>query len=325
MKSPYRHHEAGYHIEKSLPVLSSTATVHDALELVKKNASEFTTINYVYLTDTHRKLVGVVSLRELFQSSQQTILNDICTSKLITARPHTDQERVARLALHNSLKAIPVIDADHIFLGAVTSDSILKILDQEHQEDVLRDSGISLFGKDSLTLVDQSIKKNIFVRLPWLVVGLLGGAVAAVVVAYFEEAIATVVLLAAFIPAVVYLADAVGSQTQTLLIRSLAVTPNTSYKKYLGRELLVSLGIAFSLAVFVGVGVWLFLFDITLVYILSLTTLCTIFATAIISVSLPFFFKRLGSDPAIASGPLATVIRDVSSLLIYFAIAILFI
>ncbi|MFN3188676.1 MAG: magnesium transporter [Candidatus Paceibacteria bacterium] len=325
MKSHYRHNEAGYHIETNLPVIDSVATAHDAIDLIKKNANTFTTINYIYLKDSSGKLVGVVSLRELFQAPSMITLSDFCTKSIVTARPHTDQARVARLALRHSLKAVPVVDADHVFLGAVTSDTILQILDDEHQQYLLRDSGISTFGKETVMLSDQSIGRNIFMRVPWLLVGLIGGAVAAVVVAYFEEAIATVVLLAAFIPAVVYLADAVGSQTQTLLIRLLALFPDTSYKKYLVRELLVTVGIATCLTLFVGVAIWGFGFDMVLVYILTLTTALTILVTTIISVSLPFVFKRFGSDPAIASGPLATVVRDVSSLLIYFAVAISFI
>jgi magnesium transporter len=320
MKSTYRHHEAGFHAVTTVPVALVSASVGDALALLQREAGSFTTLNYVYITNSDGVLEGVVSLRELYQSNPAVLLSEFCGRKLIVARPHTDQERVARLALHHSLKAVPVVSAAHVFIGAVPSDTILSILDAEHHEDVLRTSGISV-RSGRYTLATLSIRESVFVRLPWLIVGVSGGAVAAAVVAHFEESIAAVVLLAAFIPAVVYLADAVGSQIQSVLIRALAVTPDMSYVLYLRKEIIVTLGVALVLTGVVASATWVVLGDSMLVLILGLTATVTILVTALISVTLPFIFKHFGSDPAIASGPLATVVRDVSSLLIYFAIA----
>jgi magnesium transporter len=208
MKTTYRHHEAGFHAETDVPTINKSATVADALLLLKTQSTEFSTINYVYIVSENRVLAGVVSVRELFQANSITPLAQFCTKKLIVARPHTDQERVARLALHHGIKAVPVVSASHEFIGAVPSDTILSILDAEHHEDMLRTSGISLIGHQYVS-TSPGVWQSITARLPWLIVGLGGGGVAAAVVAYFETSIAAIVLLAAFIPAVVYLADAV--------------------------------------------------------------------------------------------------------------------
>ena len=145
----------------------------------------------------------------------------------VTVRTSTDQERVAHLALKYNIKAVPVVSKDHTFLGVVPSDKILEILNREHTEDVLRFAGVRhKHSPVQDVLLDQSPLTHVKSRLPWLVIGLLGGVLAAFVIGIFEETLAHELLLAAFIPAIVYMADAVGSQTQMLFVRALAVDHN---------------------------------------------------------------------------------------------------
>jgi len=318
----YRKHEAGAHLITTVPTALHTSTASDIWQTVRRNIKQYSSINYVYLLDEKNILKQVVSLRELLQHEGHDPIEVPVTEKLITVRPHTDQERVAHIALHHNLKAVPVVDADHVFLGIIPSDTILRILDAEHQEDLLRMSGVS---GSSLQTESHGVAYHIFSRLPWLLLGLAGGGVAALVVAQFEEVLAEVVILAACIPAVVYMADAVGSQTQTILIRKLQHDKQISLRDQLHKELLIAVGVGLLIALVAGAGMMWWQANLMLGLVISLTFLSTIIFTSIISVVLPYVFYRLSYDPAVASGPLATVIRDVSSLIIFFALATLLI
>jgi len=146
LKNKYSAKSAGRLITNKVPVASIAATVADVEKLLLKDTKNFDTINYVYVTDKDNKLVGVFSIKELFRSPKNTLVKELLPPKIIKARPHTHQERVAYLALKNSLKAIPIIDKDDKFLGVVPSDEILSILDSEAVENLLRFGGIMHYG-----------------------------------------------------------------------------------------------------------------------------------------------------------------------------------
>lgn len=312
---------AGRVMIREAPVVLDSATIGEIEDLLLKETKNFETINYIYLVDAAGHLTGVLSIKDIFRLPKTTEATKAAEKKLVAVRPHTDRERVALLAIRHNLKAIPVVDAQNRFLGVVSSDAILNILRQEDIEDALRSAGIGKFKDPARELIAASAALHFKKRLPWLVIGMFGGMIAALAVGFFEGLLDKMLILAAFIPAVVYMADAVGVQTQTLFIRRLAIDRDFNFKKYLNREAVVGLALAAALSVLIVLFSLIFWKSAILSLILGVSFFFTIATAVAAAIALPWIFYILNHDPAIASGPFATVIRDILSILIYFAVA----
>jgi magnesium transporter len=212
-----------------------------------------------------------------------------------------------------------VVDDDGRFLGLIPPYRLLGVLLREHDEDMARLGGF-LAGSESARVTSvESVRRRVWHRLPWLLIGLVGALLAAVIVGRFEEQLSENVLLALFIPGIVYMADAVGTQTETLLIRGLSV--GVGIGRVAVRELLTGLIVGAILsAVFLVVGLLAWDDpDVIVAVALAIFAACAV-ATGV-AMALPTLFHAMGIDPAFGSGPLATVIQDLLSILIYFMIA----
>lgn len=320
----YARDTAGRKITKAVPTVGPGDKIAQVETLLRSRASEYETINYVYVLDERQKLIGVLSIKEMLRLSGTVPVGEAMKPVTVSVRPHTDQERVAQLALAHNLKAIPVVDKDQIFQGVVSSDAILEILNQEHTEDMMRFAGVPhQHGEKNAidVLLKATSGTHVKLRLPWLVLGLFGGVVAAVVVEQFEGTLSDQLILAAFIPAIVYMADAVGSQTQMLFVRALALHHSLKVVPYLLREVVVNFILGLILAGLILVISLLWVGNPIVSVILALSVFLTVCFTVLVAISLPWLFNRFGYDPAIASGPLATVVRDIMSLLIYLGVA----
>lgn len=316
---------AGRLMTLAVPVVHASKTAAEVEGLLRSDANRFETINYIYIVNERRELVGVLSIQELFHLESHQTLEQFLNVNLITVRPHTDQERVAQLALKHNIKAIPVVSKEHTFMGVVASDQILSALNVEHTKDVLRFAGVK--HKDlhpAEALLQNAPGAHVRMRLPWLVLGLLGGVFAAVVIGFFEETLADELILAAFIPAIVYIADAVGSQTQMLFVRALSIEHGLKVRSYLLRESIVNFFLGVILAGLIFVVSLIFAQSFVISSILAVSIFLTVWFTVLVAIALPWFFFVRGYDPAIASGPLATVVRDILSLCIYLTVASVF-
>jgi magnesium transporter len=316
--NPLNDQTAGALATPMVPIATVRQTVGEIFTYLETRASEFETVDYIYVLD-NRKLVGVLSLHELLSAKNETPVATYMTSEIAYVHRSTDQEHVAQLALAQSIKAVPVINDDGTFFGVVTADTILRILRDEQTEDMMRLAGIPYDADD--TLAKFTLRQHIVTRLPWLIVGLMGGIGAAFVVEHFDTLLATEIALAAFIPAIVYIADAVGSQTQMVYVRSLVHKQKQGIFKVLGREVTIAVIVGLLLGTLIGLTTFLWFKTVALPLTLGLAVFATVLFSVIVAVLLPWVFHRYGQDPALATGPLATVIRDISSLLIYFFIA----
>lgn len=312
---------AGSRMTAAVPTAKPSDTIHDVEHALAHKVNDFETVNYVYVLDG-RRLAGVISIKEIFRSPKHAKLQEVMRTAIISVRPRTSLERAALLAVKNGIKAMPVTDKDGAFLGVVSADSLQEILHNEAVEDALLSAGIVHRGDGSaVALLTASPAVHFRRRIPWLLAGLLGGLLAAGIVTVFEHALEEEILLAAFIPMVVYLADAAGSQTQTLYIRSVALDAKLDLRAYAAREAAVVARLAAVLAVAIGVISLSWWRHAALGITLAVSVLLTMFVAAAVAVLLPWAFIRKGIDPAVASGPLATIIRDISALAIYFAVA----
>lgn len=320
MEEKYLHKTAGHIMTSRVPTVGANATVGDVEALLMKEAANFDTINYVYLLGHNGELKGVISLKELFRSPKTKLAKELTPENVISVHTHTDQERAALLALKHSLKALPVVDKENHFLGVLTSDRISKILDSEAVENILRFGGVAHFGTYD-NVLNISILKSLKHRLPWLIIGLFGGLLTAGLVSSFKEVISQHIILAAFIPLIVYMADSVSTQMEAFIIRDLAIEPKLKFFKYFLRQF----WIVFIIAGITSVGLFGINMAITQDHTISLILAVALFIAIISSVStglaVPYLFGKLSLDPANASGPIGTIIQDFLSVFIYFTVA----
>lgn len=312
---------AGRLMTGKVPQVSSDTSIGEVEQLLLDHIRDFDSINYVYVVDESKKLKGVISIKELFRRAKETKVSAAMKKDPVTVRPHTDQERLAYLALKHNIKAIPVIDKDETLLGVVTSDVILLIMYKETQEDILRFAGIRGAEIPIDKVLDLSVTKLFGHRIPWLLIGLLGGFVVAGVIRFFEKTLAQNLILAAFIPLIVYMADSTRVQMEAFVIRDSAIEPKLNFRKYFFKQLsvvvLVALLISSALFLFSLISYKNLALGVTLGIALFAAILSSTFTGLII----PLFFSKLKLDPANASGPIATIIQDILSVTIYFAIA----
>jgi magnesium transporter len=313
MRRRHAYHTALEHLEKA-PTVLATATA---------GAARVAALNHridganVYCLNTHGKLVGVLHVTALLGLSDSERVEDHMLAAPPCVRADADQETVAQAAIRLGLSAIPVEDEQGRFTGVVPATALLRVLRFEHHEDLDRLSGVLRRVERVTRAADESPSRRVMERLPWLLVGLVGSAIAAWVVSHFEATLEREVTAAFFIPGIVYLADAIGTQTETVAVRGLAqslVNPAKTFWKELGTGLLLGS----ILALLVLPAIWVTFGDLRLAVSVALATLTAGTVAAVVGFAFPLALFRLGWDPALGSGPLATVVQDVLSLLAYF-------
>jgi magnesium transporter len=211
------------------------------------------------------------------------------------------------------------VDEEGRFRGLIPPYSLLAVLLAEHDEDLSRLGGLLRSTSEARNTSEEPVTRRFAHRIPWLIVGLAGALLAADLVGLFEAQLQASIILAFFIPGIVYLADAVGTQTETIVVRGLSV--GVPLRSMVRRELMAGTVIGIALAGIAGPVIWWRWGDprIALVASLSLAAACTV--AAVVALTLPSILVRLGRDPAFGSGPLATVVQDLLSILIYMGIA----
>ncbi|MEK7552186.1 MAG: magnesium transporter [Patescibacteria group bacterium] len=313
--------ESAIHIlTKKIPIVLQGLNIGAIESLLLKDIQKLENINYIYVVDEKGILKGVLSIKELFRIGKNMPIFRVMKTNLITVSPNTHREKVALLAIQHNLKNIPVVDKSGLFLGVVPSDVILNVLHQEGIEDALRGSGI-LKHDSAKDFITASASEHFKKRLPWLVFGLLGSFLAAIVIGFFEDTLSKMIILASFIPSVVYIADAVGSQTQTIFIRSFFIDKKMALKSYIRREISVGLLLALSLSIAATLLTYFLWNELLITLIIGISFFLTILISTCFGLLLPWIFYKLKFDPAISSGPFSTVISDVLSVLIYLGVA----
>jgi magnesium transporter len=320
-ESKYPPRTAGSRAIIAFPKAKVGDTIRNVENMLTEKAKDFETIDYVYVVDENEVLLGVVSIKEIHSSTKDSNIEDLMTRKLVSVHLLTHQERIVYLALSHGIKAVPVVDKQNHLIGIVPHDIILKMFNEEVNEDIFRFGGLfHRVGKDYGT-TKASTLTMIKTRTPWLIIGVFGGIVTASIISRFELVLSTLLTLAAFAPVLAYLSDAVGTQSETLVVRSLAIDPHLSLKSYFLREFSVACALAFICGGMLSGAALIGWQDPILGLIVGLSMFLSIVAAVLISTGFPFIFLKLHVDPAIASGPFATMISDVTTITIYFAVA----
>ena len=295
------------------------AGVGDTAEPVRKQirADGRSDWELLCVIDEQGRLLGTLSAAELLALPDAAVLGDVVTRNQPRVRFDTDQEAMASMALHHGVAAMPVVDATGHLIGVVGSVTMMDILRREHVEDLHRLAGVTRESEGARNALEDPPLRSARHRLPWLIVGLGGSVVATFIVARFETALAAKPALAFFVPGLVYLADAIGTQSEAVAVRGLSLS-HVGIGRLIGNELRTGLVIGTVLALLAFPMVWLVFGEPRLAAAVGLALAGASLVASVLGLVLPWLLARFGSDPAYGSGPLATIVQDVLSLLIYF-------
>ncbi|MDO8812862.1 MAG: magnesium transporter [Gallionella sp.] len=325
MTSEHRAHpDAGRHGETAAHYIAAAVPRglpgHTATQAVSAlSGHRYESVTLFCVTDADGRLLGVIRIADLLAAPPETRLEELMWRDAPRVHADVDQERIASLALHHVLNAIPVVDHNDFLLGVIPSEALLHILRLEHVEDIHHIAGIRRETTRAREAIESPPMRRVRDRLPWLLLGLVGSIFATWVVAYYEQALKAHVAIAFFVPGLVYLADAIGTQTEAVAVRGLSLS-HAKLSTLVGGELRTGLMIGLILGAVTFPLVWLIFGDLRLASGVALALFCAGGVATTIGLLLPWLLDKLGTDPAYGSGPLATVIQDVLSLLIYFAI-----
>lgn len=296
-----------------VPIRTRAADVRAAL-----GSGRFECVDVVCALDDQDRLVGVAPIGAVLQLADDRPLAEAIVQDWPRVHPEVDQERIASTALHHGVDTIAVVDRGGRLLGVVPGHALLAILRREHVEDLHRLAGIGRETHRAREAIEMPPLRRARDRLPWLLIGLAGSALATFVVSRFEAALETKVAIAFFVPGLVYIADAIGTQTEAIAVRGLSLS-HARIGRLLGGELRTGLLIGLTLGAITFPAVWLTFGEVRLAAAVATALVCAGGVASSIGLLLPWLLGRIGSDPAYGSGPLATIIQDVLTLMIYFA------
>jgi magnesium transporter len=318
----YTEESAGGIMASELVYVNQDAAVETAIEMVRAAADEVEEIHNVYVTDKSRRLTGVLPLRALVLARPHTRVADIMEPDVVSVSTELDQEDVADVFRKYDLVAIPVVDPAGTLIGRITVDDIIDVIHEEADEDFSR-----MAGTREEEIHEDSALRVSRIRLPWLVIGALGGLASATLMRYFQVSLEKVLALAFFVPVITAMGGNVGLQTSTIIVRGMrsehGLIEETGSR--LLKEWRVSLtnAVILGAAVFVIVGWWLDDFGLALVVGGALATVILVAAT--LGTVMPFALRRVGVDPAVAQGPFVTTLNDVIGIFVYLGLASAFI
>jgi magnesium transporter len=318
----YPRNSAARKMITAVPIARRNETVGNVVRGLWRECVNMKSIDYIYVIDNAKRLLGVVSVRELFCHDAPTRIDRIMKTAIVTAAPDTDAEKVADLAIKHNIKAVPVVSRKKILLGVVPNETILATLNWALRRDLLHFAGIHKAHLEYENTMAIPLAARVLHRLPWLLIGLFGIILAAGVLSLFETTIQKHLILASFVPVIVYMSDAVGVQNQTLLIRDLALLGKEFQAgSYVLRQMLTAVLLAVVISVVLFGVVSLFWQQPFVAFVIAASMLITlgISGTTALLVTLAISHFRL--DPALGSGPIGTIISDVTSVITYLLVA----
>ena len=295
-------------------------TVRSAMYVLKNEALAAETIYYIYVVDQENRLVGVISLRDLIVNDDDVMILDIMSERVISVHVGDDQEDVAQTFRDYDFLALPVTDYDDHLVGIVTVDDIIDVIDDEAASDYSGLAGVNVEE------VSENPVKSAGRRLPWLITLLFLGMATASLISHYEELVSEASILAVFISLITGTAGNAGTQSLAVAVRRLAMNDDkqNSFLRTVISEVLTGLvtGAITGLTIFAIVSIWKG--NPILGFVIGMAMMCAITVANLAGSLIPMLMDRLGFDPAVASGPFITTLSDLTSVLIYFNIASLF-
>jgi magnesium transporter len=318
----YDQESAGGIMNTTPPCLRRWMTVEEAFAFIKKHYRDANELFYLYVVDRYYRLIGVVNLRALILAESNQTVEQIMNRDVLSVRTGTDQEEVAQILAKYDLLAVPVVDAEDRLVGLITHDDVVDVLEEEATEDIYR---LAQVGEDSelFSPMGRSIRN----RFPWLAINMGTAFLASGVVSMFEGTIAQAALLAAFMPIVAGQGGNAGTQTMTIVVRSLALGEISLRDTFsaLWHELFIGLIHGVTLGLLVGSVAWLWKGKPVLGVVIALAMLGNFIVAAIAGVIVPMTLRWLKIDPALASGVFVTAATDTLGFTLFLGLATYFI
>lgn len=337
----YQPYTAGSLMTTEYIELRGNLTVKQALDYIRENGQDAITIYDIFIINNKRNLVGVVGLDKLIFSDDNEEIAEIAKIEPVFVHVSTDQEEVARLFKRYDKTTLPVLNKDNKMVGVITVDDIIDVIVEEHTEDIARMAAVAPLEK---SYRESSIMSLVKSSLPWLILLMVLGIFSSLIINKFESQIATVIIMSSFIPLLLASAGNAGTQTASIVIRSLALNEyhKGEYRKIIGKEiktgLLVALGLGLFTFVFIPllfiIGIvnvtqledltfvkwspnwWISILEIS--GTISITITISIVISKFVGAILPLTARLIKKDPALMSNPFITTISDIVTLIIYF-------
>ncbi len=313
----YEEDTAGALMAKELVKVKETWTVAGCVREMRRQAENVTRVHSIYVTDKDDKLKGRLSLKDLLTASAKTHISDVYIPKVDYVSVHAKDEEVAKIMQKYDLEAIPVVDQEGVLVGRITIDDIIDFIKEEAEKDYQLAAGISQDVE-----ADDNIYQLTKARLPWLILGLLGGLGSVYILQGFDEALSNYPILFFFTPLIAAMAGNVGVQSSAIIVQGLA---NGVVKGSMFNRLLKEVGLALINGSVLGILVVLFgaLVDQEFIvsFTIALSMLSVIIIASLIGTFVPIILDRKGIDPAIATGPFITTSNDIFGIFLFFYIA----
>ena len=310
----YDEDTAGGLMAKELFAIHKDITVRECLVELRKQAKEVDQVYYIYVIDKEEKIFGTLSLKALLTAATQTKVKNLCNTEVITVHAEEKSEEVALIMHKYDLIALPVVNFEGVLLGRITIDDVVDVMKDEAEKDYQMISGLT----DDVELSD-TVYKLTRARIPWLLIGLLGGVLGSGVIGFFEGDMVKYAGLALFLPLIAAMGGNAGVQSSSIIVQSIASGDLgiDSFGKKLLKELAVSTLNAVILSSLIFTYSYFFNGSYALTLSVSIALFIVIVFASLFGTITPLLLNKFKIDPALATGPFITTVNDIMGLLIY--------
>ncbi len=294
-------------------------TVSQAVAHIREIGIHKETIYTCYVLE-NRKLIGIVSAKDLLTSDESEKIGEIMETEIISVNTHTDKEDVAKTLSKYDLLAIPVLDAEELMVGIITVDDAMDVMEDEATEDITKMAAMNPSEKPYFETSVWGHAKN---RIVWLLVLMLSATITGTILTHYENAFQAIPLLVSFIPMLMDTGGNCGSQSATLIIRGIALDEIhfSDILRVMFKEFRISLIVGCALAAANGLRILIMYQSLEMAFVIAMSLIATIVISKMIGCILPLCAKKIHLDPAIMAAPLITTLVDTCSVMVYFAIA----
>ena len=317
----YQDDTAGGLMTPDYPVVNEKTTTPNALDQLRLLGEDAEDINSVLVIDDDQRLVGGLSITRLALARSSAVVGDIMDRDINSVTAETDQEECAKVMQRYNLDLLPVLDSERRLSGVIMDDDLVDVVVEEATEDMFRIASVG--GERIAGPLTNSLRS----RLPWLYINLATAFLAAVTVSLFETTITRVVALAVFLPVVASQGGIGGTQTVTLVVRSMALgeVPRRQGVRLLARELSLGLIHGVALGIVVGIVAYLWKWNVTLGLVLGLAMLGNMLVAGMFGAGVPLLLRQLRMDPAVSSAVFVTTFTDVIGFVLFLGLAAIFV
>lgn len=308
-------------MDRAFLTVRKNQRVSEIYDLLRKKSNLYEVMDYVYVVEGDRKLIGVFSIKDIFRFHAKTPIEAFMQKKVITAAARTETEKVAHIALRHGIKAVPIVENERI-IGVVSSKNLIRILNQSSTKDSFHFAGIHKSHLDYENTMEVPVMDSVIHRVPWIISGLIGILAAAAFIGLFESTLEKNIILTFFIPVIVYVCGALCTQIETLLVRDLAMMgKEMKIGKYMFKQGFVSIIIALMISALLFLTISSFWQERVIASVISIAAFLSLTLTTFTSFMIILMIKKLGGDPALGGGPFGTVISDCLAIVVYLVVA----